>query len=250
MVPIPVFAKQISEEPSALADDTKATTRDVPAISVTKPPAPQPVNLPSVNDVISLPSPPDSNRSSVDVDLEAGRGVRRPVNDDVIASKPPVRIVPPDVVSRSDVSPIDPSPSGEEDTDLLASAAPLEATLGRSVQPEPALISQATDDVMESSTSLPSAEQDLLADTNVRLVGGGSSSGVDSTAHADAEEAAASDGPAAVVTKSSESSPKREQTHGNTKSSSLSSFKRLSAHFTSGRRKKDSASSESVKETL
>lgn len=249
MVPIPVFGKQISEEPSSLADDIKVNTHDVPAISVTKPPPPQPVNLPSVNDVVPLPSPPDSNRSSVDVDLEAGRGVRRPVNDDVITSKPPVRKVTPP--SHGDVSPLEPSPVGEEETDLLADAAPLDVlSPSPSVEPGLAPISQAVVNVTEPSASLPPTEEDLLSDTTVRLVGGGSSSGVDSTGLDDAEGAVVSDVPVAVVTKSSETSPKKEQTHDNTKSSSLSSFKRLSAHLASGRRKKDSISSNSVKEAL
>lgn len=41
----------------------------VPAISVTKPPAPLPVALPTPHDIAPLPSPPES-----DDDLEAGRG--------------------------------------------------------------------------------------------------------------------------------------------------------------------------------
>lgn len=243
MVPIPVFGKQDSEEPSALADVTDINTRDVPAISVTKPPAPQPINLPSVNDVVSLPSPPDSNRSSVDVDLEAGRGVRRSANSNVIASKPSVRkVTPPDTFSNDD--PADPSPTGEEDTDLLAGTASLDV-VPNPVAPE--LIAGV--DVAESSTALPPAEEDVLPDTTIRLVGGGgSSSGVDSTLLNGAGEVVA-DVPIAVVAESS-GSPKKEQAHDKTKSSSLSSFKRLSAHFASGKRKKDSVSSNSVKETL
>lgn len=249
MVPIPVFGKQAGEEPSSFADDTKADTRNVPAISVTKPPAPQPVNLPSVNDVVSLPSPPDSNRSSVDIDLEAGRGVRRLVNDNVNASNLPVQTAtPPDIVSHGAVPPPEPSPMGEEDTELLADAAPLEAALSPSlsVGPNPAPLSVVVD-VTEPSTSLPPTQKDLLADSTVRLVGGGSSSVVDLTGLDDAKEAIVSD--ATVVTKSGES-PKKEQIHDHTKSSSLSSFKRLSAHLTSGRRRKDSVRSNSVKEVL
>ena len=241
IVPIPVFGQQVSEEPAALADDTKTHTPDVPPILVSKPPAPQPVNLPSADDVVPLPSPPDSKQSSIDVDLEAGRGVRRPVDDDLVATKLPVRkVTPPEVMSRDDV---DLSPTGEEDTDLLAQPSLLEAVLTPPDIPDLEPIPQAADTI-EPSTSLPPAEE-----TTVRLVGG-SSSGADSTTFDNTEEAVISDVAAVAVTKPSESPPKKEQPHGTTKSSSLSSFKRLSIHFTGGKRKKDSVSSSSVKETL
>lgn len=247
VVPIPVLEKQLSEEPPALADVTNADTRDVPAISVTKPPAPQPVNLPSANDVVPLPSPPDSNRSSVDVDLEAGRGVRRPVNAGIIASKPTA--TPPDaVLFNNDISPAEQSPTGEEDTDLLPDAAPLEAVLSSSSSIELELepVSQTVVDVAEPSTSLSPPEEDVPTDSTIRLVNGGSSSGVDSTPFDDA----VSDIPVVAVADSSEPSPKKEETHDRAKSSSLSSFKRLGVHFTSGKRKKDSVTGNSVKETL
>jgi hypothetical protein len=248
VVPIPVFGKQLSEEPFALADVTNTNTHDVPAISVTKPPAPQPINLPSVNDVVPLPSPPDSNRSSVDVDLEAGRGVQRLVNDN-ITSRPPVpKVTPPAAASNDDMSPVEPSPTGEEDTDLLADATPLEAALSPSLSVEPERA--AVVNVAESSTALSSAEEDVLADTTIRLVGGGPSFSMDLTALNAAEEAIYSGISVTVVAESGESSSKKEQPHDKTKSSSLSSFKRLSAHLASGKRKKDSVGSNSVKEAL
>lgn len=241
MVPIPVFGKQLSEEPSVLADV------GIPAISVTKPPAPQPLNLPSVNDVVPIASPPDSNRPSVDLDLEAGRGLRRPVNDNVITSRPSVqKVTPPSAASSDNISPAEPSPTGEEDTDLLADAAPLEAAFSPSLSVK--LERSAADDVAEPRTTLSLAQEDVLAESTIRLVGGGSSSGVDSIPLDDAEEAVISD--ISVVAESSESSSKKEQVRDKTKSSSLSSFKRLSAHLTSGKRKKDSVSSNSVKEAL
>lgn len=236
MVPIPVFGKELKDEPSPPADGTSANTRDVPAISVTKPPAPQPVNLPSVNDVVPLPSPPDSNRSSVDVDLEAGRGVRRLVNDNVITSKLLARkTTPPNATPNDD--PVESSPTGEEDTDLLVDTAPLQAALGPSlsVEPERAPVVY----VAESSTALSPGEEEVPADTTIRLVEGDSSSGVDSALLDDAEEAVTSDVPIAVIAESTESSSK----HDKTKSSSLASFRRLSAHLTSGRRKRDSVGS-------
>jgi hypothetical protein len=135
VVPIPVFVDHLSEEPSALADITNVTSHPtVPAISVTKPPAPLPVDLP---DVASLPSPPDSQRSSVDVDLEAGRGVgmQQLPDDDIVIGKSPAQPLTP--VTRSvearitDVSLVDDAiashPVAEEVTDLLADSIPLEA---------------------------------------------------------------------------------------------------------------------------
>ncbi|KAF8432419.1 hypothetical protein L210DRAFT_3558415 [Boletus edulis BED1] len=244
VVPIPVFGKQSCEEPSALADVTNVGTRVVPAISVTKPPAPQPVNLPSVSDVVPLPSPPDSNRSSVDVDLEAGRGVRRLVDDNVITSKSSLRkVTPPDAAPNDD--PLEPSPTGE-DADLLTHSAPLEGALGPSSPVEPERTTAIG--VADSSTALPLAENDVHADSTIRLVGGGSLSG--DTLLDNAEEAVVCDVPVAVVAESSGSPLRKETTSDKVKSSSLSSFKRLSAHLVSGKRKKDSVSSNSVKETL
>ncbi|KAI9569004.1 hypothetical protein HD554DRAFT_2255302 [Boletus coccyginus] len=241
VVPIPVFGKQLSEEPSALADV------GIPAISVTKPPAPQPLNLPSVNDVVPIPSPPDSNRPSVDLDLEAGRGLQRLVNDNVITSRPSVqKVTPPDAASNDDIFPAEPSPTGEEDTDLLADATPMEPAFSPS--PSVKLERAAADDVAEPRTALSLAQEDVLTESTIRLVGGGSSSGVDSIPLDDAEEVVISD--ISVVAESSESFSKKEQVRDKTKSSSLSSFKRLSAHLTSGKRKKDSVSSNSVKEAL
>lgn len=46
--------------------------KNLPAISITKPPAPLPVGLPTPQDIVPLPSPPDSLH--FDDDLEAGRG--------------------------------------------------------------------------------------------------------------------------------------------------------------------------------
>lgn len=45
---------------------------NLPTISITKPPAPMPVSLPTPRDIVALPSPPDSNHS-FDQDLESGR---------------------------------------------------------------------------------------------------------------------------------------------------------------------------------
>ncbi|KIK81351.1 hypothetical protein PAXRUDRAFT_93275, partial [Paxillus rubicundulus Ve08.2h10] len=187
VVPIPVFVDQISEEPSALADITNVTSRPtVPAISVTKPPTPLPVDLPGATDVASLPSPPDSNRSSVDVDLEAGHGVKLQhlPDDDIATGKSPAQ--PLTQVARSlevriaDISLVDDAtvshPVAEEVPDLLADSTPLEAVpainLSTPTKPGPEPTSQGTAELGESNfTSQPYEDGPLTQ--SVRLVGGG-----------------------------------------------------------------------------
>ncbi|KAG9318208.1 hypothetical protein JVU11DRAFT_288 [Chiua virens] len=211
VVQIPVFGKQLEEEPTAFGDVTNTDTRSVPAVSVTNPPAPQPVILPSVIDVVSLPSPPDSNRSSVDVDLEAGRGVRRLVDDVIITSKPVRKVTPPNPVLHNTISPPEVSPTGEEDTDLLADAALLGSVRSSPlpIQSESTLISQAVTDVAEPSTSIT---EDILPDTTIRLVCGSSSSSADLTTFDDAEDVAVEI--PTTITESTRSSPKEEPKPG------------------------------------
>lgn len=61
--------------PTALSNVTNAEPRlPLPTISVTKPPVPLPVDLPTPHDIVTLPSPPDSIHSSFEDDLEAGHG--------------------------------------------------------------------------------------------------------------------------------------------------------------------------------
>lgn len=59
-----------------------AVTSNLPAISVTKAPAPLPVRLPTARDIVSLPSPPPSQNPSLE-DLESGRvdGMREVAED-------------------------------------------------------------------------------------------------------------------------------------------------------------------------
>ncbi|KIJ17142.1 hypothetical protein PAXINDRAFT_130732 [Paxillus involutus ATCC 200175] len=255
VVPIPVFVDHLSEEPSALADITNVTSHPtVPAISVTKPPAPLPVDLP---DVASLPSPPDSQRSSVDVDLEAGRGVgmQQLPDDDIVIGKSPAQPLTP--VTRSvearitDVSLVDDAiasyPAVEEVTDLLADSIPLEAvppiTLSTPTKPEPEPTSQETAEPGEPSLPSQPSEEGVLTQT-VRLVGGGGSSGAEDLTPAveDTEDVVVAEVPPVTSAESNGSPPKKGKTHDKGKSTSLSSLKRFSANLAGGKRKKDTVS--------
>ncbi|KAF9234033.1 hypothetical protein BU15DRAFT_90136 [Melanogaster broomeanus] len=188
VVPIPVFGDKLSQEP-ALADVTNVISRPVvPAISVTKPPAPLPVDLPSASDVVLLPSPPDSNRSSIDVDLEAGRGIGMRPDEGILTGKFPMQQLAP--VLRGvepptpDISLIDdatPSyPAVEEVTDLLADSTPLEVVPAIALSPpiklEPEQTSQEASRPAQSTSPSQPLEDAVPLET-VRLVGGGGSSG-------------------------------------------------------------------------
>ncbi|KAA1471080.1 hypothetical protein DENSPDRAFT_929283 [Dentipellis sp. KUC8613] len=76
-VPIPVFAdiSNTNEEPPLTGNNDAAiveTTRhSIPTISITKPPAPLPLVLPTQSDIIPSPNTPDSPSPS---DIEEGRG--------------------------------------------------------------------------------------------------------------------------------------------------------------------------------
>ncbi|KAG2752088.1 hypothetical protein P692DRAFT_20799141 [Suillus brevipes Sb2] len=254
IVPIPVFTDlKLTEEPADVIPQPP-----VPAISITKPPAPLPVDLPTVNDVVSLPSPPDSQRSSNE-DLEAGRGLgMRTIPTDVVIAKVPPRPSPPtkvetfvdQVISTADDVHIEtPPPSVENVTDLLADSAPaMDAVPLQPLTPTNAVVeleaSGSSDDIV---TSRPSQEDAQEPSTTIRLVGGGGASGIVDTNLADD---AVSDPAANVISVASSqpggSPPKKDKIHEKSKSS-LSSLKKI-ANIGEGKRKKDSSSS--IKETI
>ncbi|KAF8162866.1 hypothetical protein B0H34DRAFT_763956 [Crassisporium funariophilum] len=79
-VPIPVLNHPSEHIPSPIVvggnhqprqSTSKQHHKDVPTISVTRPPAPRPVELPMPHDIASFSSPPESGHSSLD-DLESG----------------------------------------------------------------------------------------------------------------------------------------------------------------------------------
>lgn len=254
IVPIPVFTDlKLTEEPTDVIPQPP-----VPAISITKPPAPLPVDLPTVNDVVSLPSPPDSQRSSNE-DLEAGRGVgMRAIPADVVIVKVPPRHSPPakvetlvdQVISTADDVHIETPPlSVENVTDLLADSAPaMDAVPLQPSTPTNAVVdleaSGSSDAIVTSRLSQEDAQE---PSTTIRLIGGGGSSGIVDTNLGDD---AVSDPAANVISVTSSqpggSPPKKDRIHEKSKPS-LSSLKKI-ANISEGKRKKDSSSS--IKETI
>ncbi|KAJ7074291.1 hypothetical protein C8F01DRAFT_1099976, partial [Mycena amicta] len=137
----------------------------LPTISVTKPPAPLPVDLPTESDIDVPPSPSDSPRSSFHDDLESGRGIgMREVNHDS-------SIIQPNPLPTS-TSPIS-SPPPTAIPDLLLDAAP--------IVPSPVQPVSLPHTEEAPSTSAPATEPDEDAvdpDVTIRLVGGGGIAGV------------------------------------------------------------------------
>ncbi|KAI5117659.1 hypothetical protein M0805_008889 [Coniferiporia weirii] len=145
-VPIPVLpdnAEQDMTTPTAALTNvtnrpiagpsTDKTSAALPTISVTKPPAPRPVILPSLQDV-DTSSPGDSRGTSFDDDLERGRQlsldeVDHPLSGTPVAVKPPTPTTPTarrlndSVVTVKEATlvqiPLDDEPPEEGFTDLL-----------------------------------------------------------------------------------------------------------------------------------
>ncbi|KAH7908581.1 hypothetical protein BJ138DRAFT_1181649 [Hygrophoropsis aurantiaca] len=269
-VPIPVFADTLVEaEPApALANVTNVASRPpVPAISVTKPPVPLPaaIGLPTTNDMVALPSPPDSTRTSSDDDLEAGLaiGMRELPAESLMSGKRPssslastVELpVSPDV-PLSEAARL-PEPAPVVDVDLFADPAPTLDTIP--IDPEsPTKVERpgSSSDPVEAeliSPARPSEEADTdentAADTTIRLVGGGGSFGLVD------EEIPPEDVPepgtelkevTSITSSGSNDSPsKKDKKHEKRKSSLSSGLKKIG---NIGKRKKDSNSS--IKETL
>lgn len=101
-VPIPVLETNNPDEATpTIANNEFAEagpSKVLPIISVTKPPAPRPVILPSPQDFQS-PSPTDSRATSFDIDLERGRQlsmdeVEHPLSGATVAVKPPSPTTP------------------------------------------------------------------------------------------------------------------------------------------------------------
>lgn len=254
IVPIPVFTDlKLTEEPTDVIPQPP-----VPAISITKPPVPLPVDLPTVNDVVSLPSPPDSLRSSNE-DLEAGRGLgMRVIPTDVVIVKVPPGHSPPakvetlveQVISTADDVHIEtPPPSVENVTDLLADSAPaMNAVPLQPSTPTNVVIELEAPRLSEPIvTSRPSQEDAQEPSTTIRLVGGGGSSGIlDTNPTEDAVSGPATNVVSVTSSGPGGSPPKKDKIHEKSKPS-LSSLKKI-ANIGEGKRKKDSSSS--IKEII
>jgi hypothetical protein len=176
-VPIPVLAvvkdgHDVPQQPSG------SISSPVPTISVTKPPAPLPVSLPTPNDIEVSPTP--SVSSSFDGDLEAGHGVSMreiPRTHDPVFT--PRRTSPgksPRMLRKTD--PLLSTPPAElvdlsspkQLPDLLTDPDPAQLAM----RPSTPTRSEAGDAHM--ATVDGTGEQDE-AETTIRLVGGGGSTG-------------------------------------------------------------------------
>lgn len=218
-VPIPVLA-DIDEKPelgpltenSAEGTDRKVGPRQpLPTISVTKPPAPRPVDLPTQEDLVT-PSSPDSTPSSPrEGDLESGgnmmKEVELPPRELVTRTQPsPSQKPVANGIQEATLVPLPTSPSGSSPaassgttppapsggmsdiTDLLADSAPaLNAQPIEPVSSSPSKspVNKPVPSTASASTTIPVAEEqpesggsdDKDETATIRLVGGGGVSG-------------------------------------------------------------------------
>ncbi|KAJ7261301.1 hypothetical protein B0H12DRAFT_1106181 [Mycena haematopus] len=206
-VPIPVVKNEGTTTPVM-------PRPNLPTISVTKPPAPMPVDLPTQNDIDIPPSPSDSPRSSFhDDDLESGTalGMREIAQPPLVSRRSPSA----PNARASGSTPPPPAPAAELIPDLLADSTPLVdvdvAPTAAVLIPEPAPAPTPAPAASPSppaeapapapapaapvpapSESIPQPEDDAddaadpEADVTIRLVGGGGVAG----AAAESEETA------------------------------------------------------------
>jgi hypothetical protein len=219
--------------------------QQLPSISVTKPPAPLPVELPTARDIVALPSPPDSH-SSFDDDLETGndRQSMRETQNVAAPRRSPITLSNGDntVGSKSLTSPITSStaerfvPPPIAEVDLLGSEANNnEATPVM----QPSVLSPHSPSSDKASTPSQEAENELDPDVTIRLVGGGGQSGL-VDASEEEENDAAPEGQDTEHTVSSETETTAEgKKHKKTKSG-LAGLKKLG---NLGRKKEDSVGS-------
>lgn len=254
IVPIPVFTDlKVADESSALTDITDATSEPrVPSIAITKPPAPLPVGLPTFNDVVSLPSPPDSQRSSTD-DLEAGLGLgMTETPTEVVIGKVPPRHLPTAkkveipverIISADDVRIETPPPIVENVADLLADTAPAMEVVP--LQPSTPTIDVVELDTPGSSEPIvtPRLSQEEVEEpsTTIRLVGGGGSSGIIDVSSADDDAPDPAADVASETSSGSRSPPSKKDKNHEKSKSSLTSLKKI-ANIGGGKRKKDPSS--------
>ncbi|KAK7049325.1 Meiotic Sister-Chromatid recombination aldehyde dehydrogenase [Paramarasmius palmivorus] len=176
-VAIPVLA-DVSEGEKSSAPSEPAPRRpppNLPTISVTKPPVPLPVELPTPREVGGLPSPPDSTHSSFDEDIEAARARNTREQGSHRSSQsasgpqaptPQRRETSPDLLAESEAI--------NETTPIIqpSSELPPNTEVPFVTEPEP----------IHNETSSPASEEkepDLMdPDVTIRLVGGGGSSGL------------------------------------------------------------------------
>ena len=234
-----------------------------PTITITKPPVPQPVSVPTVHDIVALPSPPDSTHSSLDggdraEDLESGRRMRQVSHSPPVITRKPSRSSAPanttESTAKADDSPalvpvtsrsnaqLPSSSTGSDIANLLDDAAPPMDSIP--IEPSSPTFSMvevarketpdAPDtlvDAGDSSTAVTQKEDPETTVSGIRLVGGGGTAGI-------AKET--DDGAESVRSVTSNDSTVKKD-----------GFKKFSSGFkkivAGGKRKKDSSSS--IKET-
>ncbi|KAF7353595.1 hypothetical protein MVEN_01043800 [Mycena venus] len=266
-VPIPVITG--GEE----ATTPVAGRPTLPTISVTKPPAPMPVDLPTQNDIDVPPSPSDSPRSSLSFhdtdDLESGRALgMREIQPPLVSRTPPHpnanaqasgSALP--LLSQSAATPTSPT-APEPIPDLLADSADSAPLVDVDMAPTVAVLTpepapRACGLVPAASRYTSDADANPDADVTIRLVGGG---GIAGAAEPEAEEPAESafvldgdvhtDGEVDtdVESVSSQTAPAagaegvvKKKGHKKTVSSGLAGLKKLGN--IGGLRKKDSSAS-------
>lgn len=237
-VAIPVVSTDTTTSPAG----RRMPPANLPTISITKPPAPLPVDVPTPRDIAALPSPPDSTHSFED-DLESGHSPNTMKQQDpTFVSRRPA-----DSAYASGSNPTTPTsksfasgrapPSPPPEVDLLVDAEPVSA---------PAIevsSSESASAIFTEEKNEPEAED---PDVTIRLVGGGGMYGVaDSNEEEDSslpDSKADANDATSVTSSTSESSVKNggEKKHKKTKSG-LSGLKGLGS--LGGLRKKDSVSS-------
>ncbi|KAF5391740.1 hypothetical protein D9757_001822 [Collybiopsis confluens] len=211
-VPIPVLTDADDVEAAELLPESEATpttdtypvfgTRkappNLPIISITKPPVPLPVELPTPRDIVALPSPPDSRHSSFDLESNRTRALSQEATSPSHRSSPDV--------SRSSgvISP--PSPPSDDlmvDSDSILETTPiihnvelstpapddvsdLESTVNvpndieshaANINTGPQSIIDTSSETLEDPTQEFPSEGDIDPNVTIRLVGGGGSSG-------------------------------------------------------------------------
>ncbi|KIM87524.1 hypothetical protein PILCRDRAFT_280159 [Piloderma croceum F 1598] len=203
---MPVVDEEDEEDYTTAPSTHDITSTPLPTINITKPPTPLPITIPTAHDMVSLPSPPDSTNSSLDLDvgdLELGRGIgMRQIPNPLIptpkksqksqlptakveaktsASAGPTLIPLPVSLPNSEK----PLTSATSDiTDLLDDPAPaMENVLIEPASPSP---SRATFSLVPIRKETEMALDALVAsgsaistdpDTTIRLVGGGGTAG-------------------------------------------------------------------------
>ena len=278
--PIPV---PVASALDNVTNKSRLHPSSLPTISVTKPPAPLPVELPTPHDIEALPSPLHSNHPSFN-DLESGRsrGMReisreqdaglvsssrrqpqsqlptRHANANAssssLATSVPLPLSPLANPSTELAQRLSPSP---DIPDLLVDSAPaLETTPINPSSPltpplkdipamEPEHLVDPSDIVNSEDALEPVVEGEVDPDVTIRLVGGGGTAGiVDGVPPPSDEEIFATSSEPDLTDVASDPSTKMEKKHKKTKSG-LAGLKKL-GHL-GGLRKKDSSSS--VKDT-